>query len=83
MILRRYLANLAVWLDEGANVVLFGGNAHETISERAAVARRDGKRWGCALCAVLDRIVRGHCDRTWREVTTPQIVDDGHGMPRP
>lgn len=72
----RYLANIAIWLDEGANVVFFGGNAHETISERAAVARHNDKRWGCVLCAILNVIKRGHCDRTWLEMNTPQIVQD-------
>lgn len=78
--MKRYLLNIAAWLDEGANVILFGGNAHETISERSAVARHDGKRWGCVLCWLLDWIVRGHCDRTYAEMVTPQIVNDGHGV---
>ena len=33
----------------------------QTISSRAELARRDGKRWGCWLCGILDRIQTDHC----------------------
>ena len=35
----------------------------QTISSRAEKARRDGKRWGCWLCRLLDRVDPGHCER--------------------
>lgn len=70
----KYLQNLALWLDEGANAVL-GHNAHETISERAALARHNGKRWGCILCRILDWISKGHCDGAYQALVEPPIQD--------
>lgn len=61
MILKTYLLNWIKWLDEGGNV-LTGGSENETISERAAKARNEGKRWGCILCKWLDDVQSGHCD---------------------
>lgn len=43
---------------------LLRGKDRETISSRAARARAEGKRWGCVLCRLLDRIECGHCDRS-------------------
>lgn len=69
--LGRYLLNFAVLLDEAANTIL-GGSPNETISERSAKARAAGRRWGCVLCKMLDRINHGHCDRA----LTSTIGDD-------
>jgi hypothetical protein len=57
----RYLLNYAVLIDEAANTVL-GGSPNETISERAAKARNEGRKWGCLLCRFLNWIKQGHCD---------------------
>lgn len=57
----RYLRNLVVVLDIGVNVVLLASHDIETLSRRAARAQHKRKRWGCILCAALDRIDRGHC----------------------
>lgn len=35
----------------------------QPISARAAKARRDGKRWGCWLCKLLDYIDKDHCNK--------------------
>lgn len=67
----RYLLNFAVLLDEAANTIL-GGSPNETISERAAKARNAGRRWGCILCRLLNRINPGHCDNA----LTSTIGDD-------
>lgn len=69
--LARYLLNLAVLLDEAGNTIL-GGSPNETISERSAKARDAGRRWGCLLCRLLDKINPGHCDRA----LTSTIGDD-------
>jgi hypothetical protein len=53
---------LAVAIDQLANVLALG-DPDETISSRAEKARRKGKRWGCVLCALLDRLDPGHCAR--------------------
>jgi len=37
------------------------GSSTETISSRAARARRENRRWGCVLCSILDAIQKGHC----------------------
>jgi hypothetical protein len=58
--------NILRWIDIGVNVWFLMGSFDETISERAARARNGGKRWGCVLCRVLDRVLspkkRDHCD---------------------
>lgn len=69
--LGRYFLNLAVLLNEAANTLL-GGSPNETISERAAKARNAGRRWGCVLCSLLNRINPGHCDNA----LTSTIGDD-------
>ena len=53
---------LAIAFDQLANTA-FNGNEDETISSRAARARMNGRRWGCVLCGLLDKLDPGHCDR--------------------
>jgi hypothetical protein len=45
---------------------LFNGRV-ETISSRAARARKSDRTWGCVLCALLDRIQLGHCDKAMQD----------------
>lgn len=54
---------LAVSFDQLANTAL-GGDEDETISSRAAKAARNGKRWGCMLCKLLDRFDHKHCENS-------------------
>jgi hypothetical protein len=70
-ILGRYLLNLLILLDQAGNT-LTGGSPNETISERAAKARNEGKEWGCVLCKFLGWINPGHCDNA----LTSTIGDD-------
>lgn len=37
------------------------GSSTETISSRAARARKEKRRWGCVLCSILDVIQKDHC----------------------
>lgn len=67
----RYLLNWVIWLDEGLNVAL-GGAENETVSARAGRAKASGKRWGCVLCGLLDRLQKGHCEKAM----TAKIGDD-------
>lgn len=60
-IVKRYLMNLVVLLDQAANCILLGGSPNETISSRAGKAQLAGARWGCVLCAILDKIQKNHC----------------------
>lgn len=54
---------LAVSGDQLGNTAT-NGNPDETISSRAARARRRGRIWGCVLCGILDRIDNNHCENT-------------------
>ena len=54
---------LAISHDQLANTA-FGGDPDETISSRAGMARRDGKRWACILCRLLDRFDPNHCEKS-------------------
>lgn len=67
----RYLLNWLILLDQAGNT-LTGGSPNETISERAAKARNEGKKWGCVLCKVLNWVNPGHCDNA----LTSTIGDD-------
>lgn len=42
----------------------FNGDRDMTISQRAALARNEGKRWGCRLCRWLDWVDDQHCDKS-------------------
>lgn len=53
---------IAVGFDQLGNVAL-NGSEDETISSRAGRARADGKRWGCVLCRLLDRVDKDHCNK--------------------
>lgn len=69
----RYLWSVAVnpdkaWAiarayDRLANVSA-NGSERETISSRAYRAQTEGRRWGCVLCKLLDKIDPGHCDKS-------------------
>lgn len=56
---------VAVANDQALNAALVGvaGSEDETVSSRAGKAARKGKRWGCILCRLLDKIDPGHCAR--------------------
>lgn len=41
--------------------VIVNGNPDLTISTRAAIARQEGRRWGCVVCRVLDFFAKDHC----------------------
>ena len=54
---------MAVSHDQLANAAT-NGDMDETISSRANRARTKGRRWGCILCGLLDRIDKDHCTRS-------------------
>ena len=43
---------------------LFNGSAEEYISTRANRARANKRKWGCVLCALLDRFEKDHCAKS-------------------
>jgi formate/nitrite transporter FocA (FNT family) len=59
---RRRYWQIVLGYDHLGNAVT-GGKPGELISTRANRARKDGRRWGCILCRLLDKIDPGHCDR--------------------
>lgn len=64
--LKRYFWNILLWIDQGLNT-LTGGDPDETVSSRAAKAKRNGRRWGCVLCKVLNWFDRNHCEKSIEE----------------
>lgn len=70
-----YPVRIGVAVDETVNVVVFNGQPDETISQHAAVAQRDGKRWGCILCGILNIIIEPHhCANQFEPGTTTPLV---------
>ena len=60
-------------VDRAIAALFFHAKAGETVSLMSARAQRDGKRWGCLLCAFFDiAIQRGHCAETLAGDATPQ-----------
>lgn len=59
---------ILIALDDLINVAT-NGALGQTISHRAAVARSEGRRWGCTLCRWLDQVKRGHCDEALTDAT--------------
>jgi len=58
----KYFWNILVSIDQLLNTLL-GGYPDETVSSRAAKANRKGKKWGCILCWLLDKIDKNHCEK--------------------
>lgn len=54
---------LAIAYDQLANAAT-GGSEDETVSSRANRARGEGRRWGCVLCKLLDRLDKDHCTKS-------------------
>ena len=54
---------IAIGYDQLANVAA-NGSEDETISSRADRARANGRRWGCVLCRLLDRLDPDHCRKS-------------------
>lgn len=55
-----YIMRVLVSIDQLVNTI-FGGFPDESISSRAAKAQLKGKKWGCVLCKILDKIDKDHC----------------------
>lgn len=53
---------IALGYDHLGNAVT-GGEPGELISARASRARKEGRRWACVLCRLLDKVDPGHCDK--------------------
>ena len=58
--LTRWPVAVLTALDRLANAVLLGDD-RLTISSRAYEASLKGRRWGCVLCGLLERVQADHC----------------------
>lgn len=65
----RYIIRVLIGFDTFCNSVL-GGSPYETISLRSALAREEGKAWGCLLCQLLNLFQADHCERVKRHAYT-------------
>lgn len=60
--LKRYLLNIAIWVDIGINVLFLSGSPHETISSRAGKQADKGVPWACWFCNMLAKLLGPeHC----------------------
>lgn len=64
---------VAVSNDQTLNAAL-DGSEDETISSRAGKAAREGKRWGCVLCRLLNVFDNDHCQKTIEEDEGERLV---------
>lgn len=60
--------HIALMVDELSNVDA-NGEVNQTISTRAALARKAGRRWGCVLCRLLDAVAANHCTNSLPAIT--------------
>jgi hypothetical protein len=58
--LLRYTMNWILLLDRALNVA-WGGSSDETLSSRAGKRMKEGKRWACVLCKLLNLLQEDHC----------------------
>lgn len=73
-LLARYAERVGTEFDVMINV-LTGGDLDQTVSLRAALAQRSGKRWGCLMCRALSAIVqRDHCQDQFTNTQAPWTV---------
>lgn len=54
---------IAIAFDRLTNIAA-NGSEYETISSRAFRAKSNGRKWGCVLCRLLDRLDPNHCDKS-------------------
>jgi hypothetical protein len=72
--LTRYLERVGIETDTEINVAT-GGDLGQTVSMRAALAQRAGKRWGCLFCWFLSIAVQhDHCADQFISQPTPGSV---------
>lgn len=64
--MKRYLLNILLWLDLGANTLL-GGDPQETLSSRFAKAAKSGRWWAKLACRLMGWLDPGHCTKSLDE----------------
>jgi hypothetical protein len=56
---------IALMMDQAGNVAI-NGRVDQSLSQRADIAWKAGKRWGCILCKLLDWVQKNHCEDATR-----------------
>lgn len=69
---KRYVWNVLISLDQLLNTVL-GGDPDETLSSRMGKRARKGDKLGRYFCAVLDVFDKNHCEKSIER-------DEGHPL---
>lgn len=64
-----WLIEIAMWLDQGCNVIFFAGSADETLSARAGRNKLAGKIFGRLLAPPIDLIFR------WQKPDSAYAID--------
>lgn len=73
--IRHYLLNILLWLDEGLNVLIFSGSPRQTISSRVGAQADLGVPWACKFCAFLAKVLGPqHCKNA--ELAPSDITQD-------
>jgi hypothetical protein len=63
--IKRYIWNVLIWIDQGVNCVIFLGDPDETISSRAGKYAANRRGWiPCQLCKFLNLFEKDHCVRS-------------------
>lgn len=69
----RWTRRVLVAVDQLGNAVL-GGLPTQTMSYRAALARRNGSEFACLFCRFLDLFQRDHCSISLGETDTNKLI---------
>jgi hypothetical protein len=72
MVMKRYIWNILISIDQLFNTVL-AGDPDETISSRMGKRARKGDKLGKVICRILNIFDKGHCEKSIEE-------DEGHPM---
>lgn len=72
-LLKQYILNILIGLDQLANAILFG-DPRETISSRSDKAMKEGKKWGCTLCKFLALFQKDHCQKAVNPIVGDRAI---------
>lgn len=87
-LLRKYLWNIIIWVDQGCNVIFLGGSPDHTVSGRVGYYALVGKRWAIILEKIIDTIFfwqHKHCYNSieWYVIERDGIYKESHKITIP
>ena len=60
-----FIISDAYGYDRALAALFCGAKNGQTVSQMAALAARDDKKWGCVLCSILSRMIEpDHCEQS-------------------